>query len=315
MPTAKPAVECSIIVPVFNSEQTVGEVIDRTAAACDEAGISYEIIAVNDGSRDGVWEVLEKKAVENPNLIAIDLLKNYGQHTAVFEGLKVAKGMYVVTIDDDLQNPPEEIPPILAKAREGHDLVFGRFRQKRHALYRRLGTKVVDWMNRRVFGKPKDLVLTNFRAIRRDVVDRMVSYQGAYPYIPGLALMYSRKPANLLVEHEPRRVGASGYSMGKILELVFRILFNYSSFPLRFVSTIGLLVTAGAFLLTGFLFLRAVIVGTTVPGWASVAVMLSFFNGVTLLIISMLGEYVVRLLDQSSQATSYHVRTRIGTDV
>jgi glycosyltransferase involved in cell wall biosynthesis len=248
-------------------------------------------------------------------VVAVDLLKNYGQHTAVFAGLQLAVGDYVVTIDDDLQNPPEEIPPIVAKAEEGHDLVFGRFHRKRHPLYRRIGTKIVDWMNRRVFGKPKELVLTNFRCIRRDVVDRMCSYQGGYPYIPGLALMYSRRPVNLMVEHEPRRVGSSGYGFRKIFELVFRILVNYSSFPLRLVSIFGLVVTGGAFSLTTFLLIRALVVGTAVPGWTSVAVMLSFFNGVTLLIISMLGEYVVRLLDQSSQTTSYHVRTIVRSDV
>ena len=315
MGAEKPPVGCSVIVPVYNNEHTVGEVIDRTAEACEKAGITYEIVLINDGSKDGSWEVLEKKAAENEHVVAIDLLKNYGQHTAVFAGLFQTSGEYVVTIDDDLQNPPEEIPTILEKAKEGYDLVFGQFRRKRHALYRRLGTKVVDWMNRRVFGKPKDLVLTNFRCIRRDVVERMRTYRGAHPYIPGLALMYSRETTNVLVDHQPRTVGSSGYSFGKILELVFRILFNYSSFPLRYVSALGLIVTAGAFGLSTFLFIRAIVVGTTVPGWASVAVMLSFFNGVTLLIISMLGEYVVRLLDQSSQATSYQVREIVKTDV
>lgn len=315
MGAERPSVACSVIVPVYNSEQTLVEVIDRTAAVCSEAGLTYEIVLVNDGSRDDSWEVLENKAAENEHVIAVDLLKNYGQHTAVFAGLLLTSGDYVITIDDDLQNPPEEIPAILAKAKEGSDLVFGQFHRKRHPLYRRLGTKVVDWMNRRVFRKPKDLVLTNFRCIRRDVVDRMCDYRGAYPYITGLALMYSRQPTNTMVQHDPRKVGTSGYSLGKILELVFRILFNYSSFPLRFVSAIGLIVTAGAFAMATIILIRALVVETSAPGWASVAVMLAFFNGVTLLIISMLGEYVVRLLDQSSQVTNYHVRAIVRADV
>ena len=176
MGAEKPSVACSVIVPVYNSEHTVGEVIDRTAAACEQAGITYEIVLINDGSKDASWEVLEKKAAENEHVVAIDLLKNYGQHTAVFAGLFQTNGDYVVTIDDDLQNPPEEIPKILDVAKEGYDLVFGQFQRKRHPLYRRLGTKVVDWMNRRVFGKPKDLVLTNFRCIRRDVLDNAPSW-------------------------------------------------------------------------------------------------------------------------------------------
>ena len=152
--------------------------------------------------------------------MAIDLLKNYGQHTAVFAGLRHSEGRYAITMDDDLQNPPEEIPPLLAKAEEGYDLVIGRFERKRHSLSRRWGSKLVDWMNRRVFHKPKGLVLTSFRCIRRDVVDRMADYRTAYPYIPGLALMFSRSRVNIPVEHHPRTVGKSNYSLLRILAVV-----------------------------------------------------------------------------------------------
>lgn len=314
MATEKPSVKCSIVVPVFNSEQTVGEVIDLTADVCDRAGLVYEIVLVNDGSTDGSWGVLERKAAVNEKVIAVDLLKNYGQHTAVFAGLRLTSGDYVITLDDDLQNPPEEILSILDKAEEGYDVVFGQFRRKRHPLYRRLGTRVVDWIIRRVFGKPKSLVLTSFSCMRREVVDRMCEYQGSYPYIQGLALLHSRSTANTMVEHHPRVLGSSGYNPRKIFELVFRILFNYSSFPLRFVSALGLLGTGVAFSMTAFVLIQALVAGTPVPGWASVAVMLSFFNGITLLIISILGEYVIRLLDQSSQAASYYVSATVRSD-
>jgi glycosyltransferase involved in cell wall biosynthesis len=299
----------SIVIPVYNSADVVGDTVDQTVKVCEEHGLEYELILVNDGSTDESWRVVSDKAAANPRVVAIDFLHNYGQHTAVFAGLKYSKGDYAITMDDDLQNPPEEIIPLVATAAEGYDLVMGRFHQKQHSLVRRLGTRVVGWMNRRIFGKPKDLVLTNFRCIRRDVIDRMVRYRTAYPYIPGLALMFSSSRANVPVEHRPRAVGKSGYSMNKILSVIFRILFNYSSFPLRFVSALGLIITAFSFGLGGFLFLKAVIVGTSVPGWASVAVLLSFFNGFSLLILSMLGEYTVRLLNQSSQEDSYHVKT------
>lgn len=306
--------DLSIVIPVYNSEAIVGDTIDRTVQLCRDAGLDYEVILVNDGSSDDSWEVLVERAEGNPRIVAVDLLKNSGQHTAVFAGLKLTCGEYVVTMDDDLQNPPAEIIPLLAKAREGYDLVMGRFHQKRHSLFRRLGSKLVGWMNRRIFHKPKDLVLTSFRCIRHDVVERMVEYRTAFPYIPGLALMFSRSRANVLVEHHSRPVGSSGYSLSRILAVVFRVLFNYSSFPLRLVSAIGLTITGMAFALSTFLLLRALIVGTTVPGWTSVAVMVSFFNGVTLLIISMLGEYLVRLLNQSSQPAGYHIRAIVNRD-
>ncbi|MDJ0959288.1 MAG: glycosyltransferase family 2 protein [Acidimicrobiia bacterium] len=305
---------CSIIIPVYNSEGVVGETIDQTTKVCEQAAIDYELILVNDGSTDASWDVVAERAADDDRIVAVDLLKNYGQHTAVFAGLKLSKGRYAITMDDDLQNPPEEIVPLLSKAEEGYDLVVGRFHQKRHSLFRRWGSGLVDWMNRRIFRKPKEFVLTNFRCIRRDVIDRMVDYRTAYPYIPGLALMFSRQRANVPVEHRPRTVGTSNYNLARILAVVFRILFNYSSYPLRLVSGIGLLVTGIAFALTAYIFIRNLVVGSSVPGWTSVALMLTFFNGVTLLIISMLGEYLVRLLNQSSQTYGYHIRTIVGGD-
>lgn len=304
--------KCSIVIPVFNSAAFVGETIDRTSKVCHEAGIDYEIVLVNDGSTDGSWGVISEAAAADDRIVAVDLLKNYGQHTAVYAGLKLSRGDYVVTIDDDLQNPPEEIVPILEKAEEGFDLVLGAFKEKRHSFVRRMGSRVVEWMNTKVFNKPKDLVLTNFRCIRRDVVERMVEYRTVYPYISGLALMFSRSRVNIEVEHHPRISGSSNYNLSRIVAVVFRILFNYSSFPLRLVSALGLIVTAGAFALTGYIFIRNLLVGSTVPGWTSVALMLAFFNGVTLLIISMLGEYLVRLLNQSSYPDGYHVRAIVG---
>jgi glycosyltransferase involved in cell wall biosynthesis len=303
----------SVVIPVYNSESVVGDTIDQTLATCRSLDVDFEILLVNDGSPDGSWDVISEAARRDPSVKAIDLLRNYGQHTAVFVGLRHARGEYVITIDDDLQNPPSEIPKLLDKARQGYDLVLGRFEQKQHSLFRRLGSRIVGWMNRKVFHKPKDLVLTNFRCIRRDVVSRMTAYQTSYPYIPGLALMFSHQRANVTVEHHPA-TRRSGYTLRKILGLVARILFNYSSFPLRLVSRLGLLITAVAFALTGFIVIRAAVIGVSVPGWTSVALMLSFFNGVTLLIISMLGEYVVRLLDQSSHPDGYHIRATVGVD-
>ena len=303
---------CSIVIPVFNSEAIVGETIDHTSKVCHEAGIDYEIVLVNDGSADGSWGVIAERAEADDRIVAVDLLKNYGQHTAVYAGLKISRGDYVITMDDDLQNPPEEIVPILDKAEEGFDLVLGEFKEKRHSFVRRLGSRLVEWMNTKVFNKPRGLVLSNFRCIRRDVVDRMVEYRTVYPYISGLALMFSRRRANIEVEHHERVTGSSNYDFSRIVAVVFRILFNYSSFPLRLVSTFGLVVTAGAFGLTAVILFRGLLVGSAVPGWTSVALMLAFFNGVTLLIISMLGEYVVRLLNQSSFPDGYHVRAIVG---
>lgn len=310
--SARPAY--SVVIPVYNSQDIVGETLRRTAAFFEERVLPYEIIAVNDGSRDGSWAVLEAAARANPAIVAIDLLRNSGQHNANLCGFRAARGDWVVTMDDDLQNPPEEIAHLIEKAREGHDLVIGRFHAKQHASYRRLGSRLVRWINQRVFGQERDLVLSNFRLVHRDVVDRVCAYRGPFPYIPGLCLRYSGSRANAPVEHHARRVGSSNYDLRRILVLLSTILFNYSSFPLRLVAGLGL-ATALVSLLLGLYFLVAGLLGdTSVPGWTTIVVMLAFFNGVTLLMLAMLGEYVVRIINQLNMADPYFVRKVVRQD-
>ncbi len=308
-------IKYSVVIPVYNSDAIIGETIDRTTAFFEGLGWDYELIVVNDGSHDQSWAVLREKALTSPHIVAINLLRNYGQHTALFCGLWESTGDYVITLDDDLQNPPEEIIHLINKACEGYDLVFGRFREKKHALYRRLGSMLIGVINRRIFHQPEGLVLGNFRIIRRDVVDRICSYKTSYPYVTGLALMFSGNSTNVWVEHQERSVGQSNYNLFKIAELVMRILFNYSSYPLRLVSMVGLTVSGLSLLLGLYYLWRALFIGVNVPGWTTVVVLLSFFNGLTILILSMLGEYTVRLLSQTSSAKSYHVKEVISFHV
>jgi len=312
--TAAGTPEFSVVIPVFNSQDIVRETIERTSSFFNARGWSHEIIVVNDGSRDRSWDVLAQAARDIPGVVAIDLLRNSGQHNANLCGFRAARGGWVVTMDDDLQNPPEEIAHLVDKAREGFDLVIGQFHAKQHAGYRRLGSRLVRAINRRIFGQEKDLVLSNFRLIRRDVVDRVCAYRGAFPYVPGLCLLYSGKRANTMVEHHPRRVGSSNYNWRRILSLLATILFNYSSFPLRVVATLGLATAALSFLLGLFFLAEGMLHGTSVPGWTTLVVLLSFFNGVTMLMLGMLGEYVIRIINQLNMADPYFVRETIRHD-
>lgn len=303
----------SVVIPVYNSAAIVGETIDRTVAFFADAGHEFELILVNDGSRDASWDIIAAKARRNPHIIAVNLLRNYGQHAANLCGFRASSGDYVVTMDDDLQNPPEEIQRLIDAAAEGYDLIIGRFQQKQHAWYRRIGTLLIGAINRRIFHNQKDLVLTNFRLIRRDVVDRICNYSTSYPYIPGLALMFSNHRTNVLVEHHARAHGKSNYGLWKILKLVTTILFNYSSYPLRLVTMAGMAISAIGFLLGLYYLISALIRGSNVPGWTTLVVLLSFFNGVTILILSMIGEYCVRLINQVSSSASYHVKDVVRT--
>jgi polyisoprenyl-phosphate glycosyltransferase len=302
----------SIVVPVYNSEGIVGETVDRIVAEFEQQGLSFELILVNDGSSDRSWEVIAAKARANPKVVAVNLLRNYGQHNANLAGFREATGDYIVTMDDDLQNPPDQVRLLIDEAMTGRDVVFGRFESKKAAGYRRLGSKLVAMMNRRIFGQPADLVVSNFRVLRRDVVDRICASQTAHPYITGQALLFSSNRSNVLVRHEERAVGESSYSMTRILKLVFTILFSYSSFPLRLAAAGGFIIAIFSFALGVAYFIRGLFTDTQIPGWTTLVVLLAVFNGFTIALLSMLGEYVVRTLNAVSAQETYHVVDRVS---
>lgn len=304
--------EYSAIIPVFNSRSFVGETIDACLRFFDQQGVSHELVLVDDGSRDGSWDVLTARAAACPQIVAIRLLRNYGQHTAVYCGLEHSRGRWVITLDDDLQHPPEEIAHLLARRHES-DAIFGRFGRKQHSLVRRLGSELINRLNHYIFGQPRGLVVSSFRLLRREVVDRILSYRVREPYINGLVVLCAEHPTNVTVQHLPSKRGQSGYDRTKLLALVARILFNYSSFPLRMVSFAGILVALASLLLSVYFAARALLVGNRVPGWASLAVLVSFFNGVSLLLLGMLGEYLVRTLDQVRGAAPYEVAQVLRT--
>lgn len=302
----------SAIIPAFNEEKIIKVAINQTANFFKKRRLSYEVLVINDGSYDNTWNIVKKIAQKNSKIKAINLLKNYGQHNAVLCGLQNTSGNYAITLDADLQNPPEEIARLIKKANEGHDLVMGRYRKKKHSFYRNFGTKIIWFVNKRVFDVPENIVLTNFRIIKADVVKRMCLYKTNYPYIQGLAIMSSSNPANVWVKHRKRAEGKSQYSIEKLTELTTRILFNYSSYPLRIVSIVGLVISVVSFILGAFFLIKALIVGSQVPGWSSLAILLAVFNGFSLLILGMLGEYLVRLLNQTSSDKSYQIKESIN---
>ena len=301
----------SIVVPVFNSEEIVGHTVEDIVAVFTEAGLRHEVILVNDGSRDHSWEVIAAKARAHDTVVALDLLRNSGQHRANLAGLRESTGDYVITMDDDGQNPPEEALALIDAALTGHDVVFGRFERKQAAGYRRLGSRLVALVNRRVFGQPPSLAVSNFRVLRRDVVDRICASRTPYPYLTGQALLYSRRPVDVPVRHEPRRAGQSTYSLVRILRLVLTILFSYSVYPLRLAAAAGFAIAGVAFLVGCWFLARGVLGLSVVPGWTSVIVLLALLNGVVIALLSMLGEYVVRTLVTVSDDTSYHVVNRV----
>lgn len=295
----------SVVIPVFNSEKTIKEVIQRTIQFFESKELRYEIIAVNDGSEDNSWDTISRLCDENSNLICINLARNFGQHNANLCGFQRASGDYVITMDDDLQNPPEEIEKLISKSREGHDLVIGKFMQKKHSLNRRIGSKIVGKLNAIVFLKPKHLTMTNFRLIRRDIISRICEYKGADPYIPGLVVLYASNPANIEVQHLERAFGKSNYGIRKISKLVFSILFNYSVIPLRLAIIMGLVISILGVSYGSFVVINSYFSDTSVPGWASIVTLMSFSSAFTLLLLGALGEYLIYLIKSINTPSNF----------
>ena len=299
----------SIIIPVFNSEKSIKNLCEDLIIVLSSISIDYEIIFINDGSTDNSWSIINILAKNTSNVIAVDLLKNYGQHSAIFCGIGLAKGDYLITMDDDGQNPPSEIRKLYSKIMEGYDVVFARFTKKQHPLYRRVGTKIVDMLNKKIFEKPIHIELTNFRIFTKEVADRIISHKTYKPYIPGLLLLYSTKIANVETDHNKRIVGFSNYSFINIFQLVGRILFNYSIYPLNFIVIAGFAVSLISFLLGMYYIAQFIYIGVSVPGWTSVVVLLSFTSSIVMLILGVLGQYIVRLLQQVSFSTAFQIRS------
>lgn len=301
----------SIVIPVYKSqnfiEKTVGEIISHVVQITED----FEIILVNDGSPDKSWSVISKLASDICEVKAINLVKNYGQHTAVLCGIEKSSGDFIITMDDDLQNPPSEIHKLVEKIQEGYDLVFAEFEEKKHASHRKLGTKIIDKLNSKIFHKPSGIVLTNFRIFTKALAHRIVKYRVNEPYIPGLLLMHAQRIGNTLTKHAERVDGQSNYSLGKILVLVSRLLFNYSSYPLKALTITGGVIAIASFVWGVFMVVNQLLYGTEVQGWTTLVALLSFLNGFVILLLGVLGEYVIRISKTLSHDCSYHVAEEV----
>jgi glycosyltransferase involved in cell wall biosynthesis len=297
----------SLIIPVYRSANFVSRTVFRCQEALNNAGRRYEIILVNDGSPDDSWHVIERLALENPEITAVDLVHNYGQHTANYCGFQIARGDYVVTLDDDLQNPPEEIEKLIRKAEEGHDLVVGRFAEKKHDFNRRIGSVVMGYLNRKIFRSPPEFIHTNFRLISRSIVDRMLQFTTHYPYTSGLAIMYAHNPVNVLVDHHERIEGKSNYKFSTLVQLAANIVFAYSKLPMRLISATGLVLSVFSFMLSLFYLLRALFHGTQVQGWLTLVLLVSASMGILFFLLAIIGEYLGRVMLHINQPRHFHI--------
>ena len=240
----------------------------------------------------------------DPRIKAVRFATNMGQHHATLAGLQRARGDYVLTLDDDLQNPPEEIPAFLAKLDAGYDIIIGSIDgDKRHSWFRNLASRATQFLVGHILHKPDSLALTSYRCFSGRAARSIAAFSGAHPYLP--ALMLGAVPvdriANIQVAHHPRASGSSQYTLRKLLKLMSYLLINHSSLPLRLVTIWGFLLSAASLLYAGFVAVDVLVGGSTVKGWPTLVVLVSFLSGSMLLGIGILGEYIGRLVSENAR--------------
>lgn len=300
----------SIVVPVFNEEENLPDLLPRLAASLGAIGKSYEVVLVNDGSRDRSLELLREAAAGDPHLVVIDFNRNYGQHSAVFAGFEEARGEIIVTIDADLQNPPEEIGKLVAKMEEGYDVV-GSVRIKRQdSLFRRLASRLVNRVTSMATGVHLSDYGCMLRAYRRNVVKTLCQSKEISTFIPVLADMFAGRVTEVPVAHAERLRGESKYSLWKLVRLQFDLMTSFSLWPLRSTLAIGVTMATASMMVALVLIVGRIIEGHewAVSGVFTLFAVLFFFIGVLLFAIGLLGEYVGRIYMEVRHRPRYVVR-------
>ena len=298
----------TIVIPVYNEQGNLPRLFERLYPVMERMGKSFEIIFTDDGSRDRSLEILRGFAADHPQVRVIEFNGNFGQHMAILAAFEVSRGEYVVTLDADLQNPPEEIPKLVAEMEKGHDAV-GSVRQKRQdTIFRRSASLMVNIMTRKMTGMKMTDYGCMLRGYRRNVVDNINRCQEATTFIPALGQTFAANPSEVEVAHAERAEGESKYSVYKLIRLNFDLMTGFSVVPLQLFALLGVLMSLFAVGFSLFLLVRRFLVGAEVEGVFTLFAILFFFVGAIMFGIGIMGEYVGRIYQEVRRRPRYVVR-------
>lgn len=303
----------SVVVPVYNSEHTLHELYERVSKVFDETlHEEFEMILVDDGSRDHSYEVMEELHDKDNRVKIIQQARNFGQHPALLCGFQYVKGDFIITMDDDLQHPPEEISKLVKviNERDDVDVIIAKYEGRQHNIIRRMGTWVSVYATSKMLKKPRDLEITSFRLIRRFIVDAIVKMDVHLPQIGNLLVQTSNRIINVPVHHDARKYGKSGYSFKRLAkDLIYDITTN-SAFPLLVVRDLGITSFVISVVLALFYLIRYFVYGVSVEGWTTLVLFMLAYNGVILLSIGIIGEYLMHILDETKKMPNYVERRK-----
>jgi glycosyltransferase involved in cell wall biosynthesis len=308
----------SIVIPVYNSQETIGPLVDICFKELGSSFRKMEVILVNDGSYDLSHERCLEAVNRHPGKVRyLTLSRNFGEHSAVMCGLNHVSGDCAAIIDDDFQNPPQEIVRMVECLSSGHDVVYSYYEEKKHSILRNRGSRFNDFIACMLLKKLRDLYLSSFKVMNRFLIDTIVQYKGPYPYIDGLVLRSTNSIGTCKCRHEERREGQSNYTFRKLIRLWLNMFTSFSVVPLRASAIVGLCLSILAGLLTvlfvvarfrgGFFFAQEI-----PPGWASTIIMVTFFSGIQLCLLGLVGEYLGRMFMTLNRKPQFIVREDFG---
>ncbi|HLY19088.1 MAG TPA: glycosyltransferase family 2 protein [Bryobacteraceae bacterium] len=298
----------SVVVPVYNSERSLSLLIERLEPVLRTHAPQFEVILVNDGSRDQSWEVIHQLTERHPWVRGICLMRNYGQHNALLCGIRAARHQVIVTLDDDLQNPPEEIPKLLAKLAEGYDVVYGAPEQEQHGLWRDVASRVTKIALQSAVGVETARHVSAFRAFRTEVRGGFANFQGPFVSIDVLLTWGASRFTAIPVRHDARRLGTSQYTLRKLIRHALTMMTGFSVVPLQVASVVGFIFTAFGFLVLAFVLGTYLLRGRGVPGFPFLASLVAMFSGVQMFALGIIGEYLARMHFRMMDRPGYAIR-------
>jgi undecaprenyl-phosphate 4-deoxy-4-formamido-L-arabinose transferase len=300
----------SVVTPVYNGEASVGELCRRLAEVLPRISAQHEVILVNDGSRDRSWETISELCSQSPVVRGLNLMRNYGQHNALLCGIRAAKYDLVVTMDDDLQHPPEEIPRLLARLEEGFDVVYGAPKAEQNGLVRALASRITRLALSAAVGSDVAKNVSAFRVFPTQLREAFAAYQSPFVSIDVLLTWATTRFGATTVAFQPRHSGSSNYTFTKLVRHAFDMMTGFSTAPLQLASLIGFTCTLFGLAVFIYVFVRFCFEGS-VPGFPFLASIIAIFSGAQLFALGVIGEYLARMHFRSMKRPAYVVRTTI----
>ena len=304
----------SVVIPAYNSEASLGPLIERLLPVLRARFKVFEVIFVNDASRDGTWSRIESMAREHPELVGINLMRNFGQHAALLCGIRAARYSVTVTMDDDLQHPPEELPLLLARLDEGFDVVYGTPQAEPHGLLRGLASKITKLALQSAIGAETARHASAFRAFRTELREAFRDYRSSFVSIDVLLTWGTTRFASVKVRHDPRTLGTSNYTFRQLARHALNMMTGFSTMPLQVASVLGFALTLFGFAILMYVVGRFVLEGGSVPGFPFLASIVAIFSGAQLFCLGIIGEYLARMHVRMMDRPPYLIHTTTERD-